>query len=78
MSTERLFGECPACIAERVVPTKGTAFVLGCYITHQLSEGVAVILCDKHDFDWKEIAESKNFDNKIVLISPSQKKGSVS
>ena len=71
MSNERLVGECPACTAERIVPSKGIAFVLGAYITHQLPAGVGVIFCDKHDADWKEIEESRKFENVVVLVPPS-------
>jgi hypothetical protein len=74
MSTERLIGECPACTAERVVPDKGIAFVLGAYITHQLPAGVGVILCDKHDAHWKEIKESRKFERVVLVLPDSDNK----
>jgi len=77
MSTERLVGECPACLAEKITPSKGIAFVLGSYISHKMPIGVAVIFCDKHDLDWKEIEDSKKFEN-FVLIQESHDKGSLS
>lgn len=77
MSNERLVGECPACLAEKLAPSKGIAFVLGSYISHKMPIGVAVILCDKHELDWKEIEDSKKFES-FILIQASREKGTLS
>lgn len=67
MSDERLIGECVACLAEKLVPNKGIAFVLGSYISHKMPMGVAVILCSKHDKDWMDIESCGKFDKFVII-----------